>query len=96
VAVRIDTTPPDIPAPLTITEGEVAWFVEFHTVDPEISTYRYKFGRPADTRCDQPADYRLALIPFIPLPKANRPYLFCAIAYDAAQNAGTPIEALLP
>jgi hypothetical protein len=96
VVVRIDTTPPTIPAPIKISESEIAWIVTFEPVDPEISTYTYKFGRPAETRCDDPAGYRLALIPFISLPKTNRPYLFCAIPHDSALNPGSPFESLLP
>jgi hypothetical protein len=40
--------------------------------------------------------YRLALVPFIALPKSGRPYTFCAIPYDGAQNPGRLIETLLP
>jgi hypothetical protein len=96
VAIRIDTVPPRIPAPITITEGELSWSVSFGTLVPEISSYAFKFGAPGETRCDDPANYRLALIPFIALPKANRPYVFCAVPYDSAMNAGELFERLLP
>ena len=95
VAVRIDTTPPRIAPPITVRELDISWVVEFRTIDPEISSYVYKFGRPGETRCDDPADYRRALIPFISLSKANRPYIFCAIPYDSALNQGRAFEALL-
>jgi len=96
VAVRIDTIPPRIPARITVREGDLSWFVAFGTIDPEISGYVYKVGRPSETRCDDPADYRGAMIPFIALPKANRPYVFCAIPHDSALNPGMTFEALLP
>lgn len=95
VAVRIDTTPPRIAARITVRELDLSWFVEFRTIDPEISGYVYRFGRPSETRCEDPADYRRALIPFISLPKANRPYIFCAIPHDSALNQGQAFEALL-
>jgi hypothetical protein len=96
VVARIDVTPPRIPARITITETDLAWTVSFNGIDPELSFYRFKFGRPGETRCNDPADYRLALIPFISLSKTNRPYVFCAIPYDSALNAGQTYEALLP
>ena len=96
VTVRIDTIPPRIPARITVREGNLSWFVEFGTIEPEISGYVYKFGRPGETRCDDPADYRAALIPFISLSKANRPYVFCAIPHDSALNPGQTFEVLLP
>lgn len=96
VAVRIDTVPPRIAAPLTIEESDFSWLVTFATLDPEISLYTFKYGRPVETRCDDVSGYRLALIPFIALPKSDRPYVFCAIPYDSAFNPGQPIEKLLP
>jgi hypothetical protein len=47
------------------------------------------------SRCDDPAGYRPALIPFISLLKANRPYVFCTIPHDSALNPGLPYEVLL-
>ncbi len=96
VVVRIDTIPPRIPARISISESDIAWMVTFGTLDPEISGYVFKFGRPSETRCDDPAGYRASLIPFITLPKANRPYVFCAIPSDSALNQGTTFEMLLP
>ena len=96
VAVWIDTVPPRIPARITIAESDISWTIAFGTVDPEISLYPFKSGRPSETRCGDPAGYNRALVPFTSLPKANRPYLFCAIPYDSAFNAGTPFEAVLP
>jgi hypothetical protein len=95
VVVRIDTVPPQIPARITIGESELAWMVAFDYVIPEISTYTFKFGRPGETRCSDPADYRLALIPFISVSKMGRPSVFCAIPYDSALNPGPVFEALL-
>jgi hypothetical protein len=94
--VRIDTVRPRVEPPLTIQDIGPSWLVTFNTLDPEIATYTYKFGRPADTRCEDGTGYRLALIPFIPLPKSGRPYIFCAIPYDSAYNPGRLIEELLP
>lgn len=96
VAVRIDMTPPRIPARITIAESQTSWLVTFGTVEPEIATYTYKFGRPSETRCDDPAGYNRQLIPFISIAKANRPYVFCAIPHDSALNPGVPFEAILP
>lgn len=96
VAVRIDTRPPRIPARIIVRELDLSWFIEFRTIDPEISGYVYKFGRPSETRCDDPEGYRPALIPFISLSKANRPYVFCAIPHDSAINPGQTFEVLLP
>jgi hypothetical protein len=96
VAVRVDSVRPRVPAPLVIEENSISWQVRFWTLDPEISLYAYKFGRPAETRCADGAGYRLALVPFIALPKSGRPYVFCAIPYDAALNAGRILETLLP
>ncbi len=96
VVARIDTVPPRTAAPLAIEESDTAWHVTFNTLQPEISFYTYKFGRPADIRCDDSADYRPALVPFINLPKSGRPYLFCAIPFDSAFNRGETIERLLP
>jgi hypothetical protein len=96
VAVRVDSVRPRVPAPLVIEDVGPSWQVRFVTHDPEVSTYAYKSGRPAETRCEDGAGYRLALIPFISLPKSGRPYVFCAIPYDAALNAGRAIETLLP
>jgi hypothetical protein len=42
------------------------------------------------------SEYRLALVPFIALPKSGGPYVFCAIPYDSASNPGQTIERLLP
>lgn len=95
-AVRIDTTPPEPPALVTIDETDIAWRVSFGMLPPEISLHTYKFGRPSETRCEDPAGYRVVLIPFLTLPKAGRPYVFCAIPYDAAGNRGRVFEALLP
>jgi len=81
---------------VNVREGDLSWFVEFRTIEPEISGYMYKFGRPGETHCDDAADYRAALIPFISLPKANRPYVFCAIPHDSALNPGQTFEVLLP
>ena len=96
VVARVDSAPPRIQAPLLIEDGDQAWRVTFRTLDPEVSLYAFKFGRPADTRCQDGAGYRLALVPFLALPKSERPYLFCVIPYDAAQNPGRVIETLLP
>jgi hypothetical protein len=85
-----------VPPPITIEENEIAWRVTFDTYDPEVSTYTYKFGRPSDVRCDDPADYRLVCVPFIALPKSGRPYVFCAIPYDGASNPGRTVEVMLP
>jgi hypothetical protein len=81
---------------VTIEENEIAWRVTFDTYDPEVASYTYKFGRPADTHCNDPVDYRLVFVPFVALPKSGRPYVFCTIPYDAAGNAGRTIEAMLP
>jgi hypothetical protein len=96
VETFIDTTPPRIPAQIRIDESEQAWFVTFGALAPEAASHTFKFGRPFETHCEDPAGYRLALVPFISLPKANRPYLFCAIPYDSAQNPGAVFERLLP
>ena len=96
VGVRVDSVRPRVDPPLVIMENPLAWTVEFRTYDPEVSLYQFKFGRPADTRCEDGSDYRLALVPFIGLPKSGRPYVFCAIPYDGAQNPGRLIEQLLP
>lgn len=95
VSLRIDSTPPRIPARILIDETDLSWRVTFGTLDPEISFNTFKFGRQGETQCEEP-DYRLALIPFISLPKVNRPYVFCAIPYDGAGNAGRVFETLLP
>jgi hypothetical protein len=94
--VRVDSVRPRVDPPLTIMEGPLAWSVAFVPYDPEVSLYQFKFGRPADTRCEDGSSYRLALVPFIALPKSGRPYLFCAIPYDAAMNPGRIIEQVLP
>jgi len=96
VATRVDTVPPRIAAPLTIEETDAAWRVTFGVLNPEVSLYTFKFGRPAEVRCDDPSEYRLALVPFLALPKSGRPYAFCAIPYDGAFNPGQTIEKLLP
>jgi len=96
VAARVDSLRPRIAAPLTIEENDVAWHVTFRTLQPEIATYHFKFGRPAETRCAEPAGYRVALVPFTSLPKRDRPYVFCAIPYDSAGNPGAMIESVLP
>jgi hypothetical protein len=96
VGVRVDSVRPRVEAPLVIEDGGQAWRVTFQTYDPEVSVYVFKFGRPADTRCEDGSGYRLALVPFIALPKSGRPYTFCAIPYDGAQNPGRLIETLLP
>ena len=95
-SVRVDSVRPRVEPPLTIADNPLAWVVAFDTYDPEVSLYQYKFGRPADTRCEDGSGYRLALVPFIALPKSGRPYVFCAIPYDGAQNPGRLIERLLP
>ena len=96
VAVRIDTVAPQLPARIVVEPGPLGWRVVFNGLDPELSLYTFKFGRPADTRCTDPANYRLALVPFIFLPVENRPYVFCAIPHDAALNPGAVFEVLLP
>jgi hypothetical protein len=96
IVARVDTVRPRVPAPLAIDEEDLAWRVTFRGLSPEIAFYLYKFGRPADTRCQDPAGYRPALIPFINLLKRDRPFLFCAIPYDLAGNPGRLIEELLP
>lgn len=96
VRARIDTVRPRVEAPLVIEENAVSWQVRFQTMDPEIVSYAYKFGRPAETRCDEGVGYRIALVPFTSLPKSGRPYVFCAIPYDTAFNAGRIVERLLP
>ena len=96
VAVRLDFVRPRVAAPLVIEENAQSWQVRFVTHDPEVSFYLYKFGRPADTRCEDGAGYRPALIPFISLAKSGRPYVFCAIPHDAALNPGRLVERLLP
>lgn len=95
-AVRIDAVPPRIPARIRIEESETSWNVTLGNIDPEISSYSIKFGRPGETRCADPAGYRNALVPFVFLSKANRPYLFCAIPYDSAGNPGEVYEVILP
>ena len=94
VVARTDVTPPRLPAQVTIDEGEAAWRVTFETSGSEVSFHAFKFGRPSDIRCEDAVGYRLALAPF-GLPKANAPYLLCAIPYDAAQNAGHLLQRLL-
>ena len=94
VVARTDVTPPRVPAQVTIDEGEAAWRVSFDTSGNEVSFHAFKVGRPSDTRCEEAIGYRLALAP-VGLPKANAPYLFCAIPYDAAQNAGALLQRLL-
>lgn len=96
VAVRIDATAPRIPARITVNETDFAWSVAFGTLEPEISAYAFKFGRPSDTRCGDPDGYRRALVPFLSLPKANRPYVFCAVPHDSALNQGQMFELVLP
>ena len=94
VVARTDVTPPRIPAQVTIDDAEAAWRVTFDTFGSEVSFHAFKFGRPSETHCQDAVGYRLALAPF-GLPKANAPYVFCAIPYDAAQNAGRLFERLL-
>jgi hypothetical protein len=96
VSVRIDTIPPVLPARLSVVESTSSWMIAFGYVDPEISAYAFKFGRPSETRCDDGSGYRQAPFPFLLLPKANRPYVFCAMPHDSALNPGPPYELLLP
>ena len=42
------------------------------------------------------AGYRLALVPFLALPRSGAPYLFCVIPYDQAGNPGLLVERILP
>jgi hypothetical protein len=93
VVARTDVTPPRLPAQVTIDDAEATWRVTF-TSGNEVSFHAFKVGRPSETRCEDASGYRLALAP-LGLPKANAPYLFCAIPYDAAQNAGHLLQRLL-
>jgi hypothetical protein len=96
VTVRIDTVSPKIPASIAIEEFDPAWVVSFKTLDPEISTYQYKVGRPGETRCDDLDGYDPVGDPVLALLKTNRPYKLCAIPYDSALNPGPIFEKLLP
>jgi hypothetical protein len=96
VAVRIDSTPPRIPARININEGDSSWSLTFRALDPEVSIYTVKFGRPGETRCADPSGYRTQLVPILSLSKANRPYVFCAIPHDSAGNAGEIFETIFP
>jgi hypothetical protein len=96
VGVLIDRTPPRIEAGVRIVEEDLSWRVFFETVPPEIASHTFKYGRPSEVRCEDPSGYRLALIPFFPLPKGERPYVFCAIPYDSASNPGKVFEMFLP
>jgi hypothetical protein len=95
VVARIDTTPPRLPAQITIEESTAAWRVNFHSIGHEVSFHTYKVGPPRETRCDDPEGYRFADATSIGLPKLKGPYRLCAIPYDAAQNAGRRFERLL-
>lgn len=94
--VRIDTTPSTLPAPIAITDLPTSYLVVFNTLGIEVSTYRYKVGAAGETRCADAADYSLAFLEFIPVPKIARPQIFCAQPYDAAGNPGVLFERLLP
>jgi hypothetical protein len=95
VIARTDLTPPRMPAQMTIADDGAAWRIGFETAGSDVTFHAIKFGPPPDTRCQDAAGYRLAAAPF-GLPKANAPYVLCAIPYDAAQNAGRLLERLLP
>ena len=94
--VRIDTTPSTLPAPIAITDLPTSYLVVFNTLGIEVSTYRYKVGAAGETLCADAADYSLAFLEFIPVPKIARPQIFCAQPYDAAGNPGVLFERLLP
>jgi hypothetical protein len=95
VPVRIDLTPPSLQAQVRVSSAVNGWSVAFGSIPYEVSGHVFKFGRVAETRCSDPADYRLALIPFIFIPRGNFPTLLCVIPFDDAGNGGTVFEQLL-
>ncbi len=95
IPVRIDRTPPRLPAQADIVESANGWQLMFRSVAPEIAWHTFKFGRVSDVRCDDPADYRLALVPFVLIPRTGSPIQLCIVPYDDAENAGQVLDRVL-
>ena len=95
VVARIDTTPPRLPAQVTITETDVKWRITFATVGHEVAFHLYKTGPTATTRCSDAEGYEQVADAVIERLKDAGPYRICATPYDAAQNPGALFERVL-
>jgi hypothetical protein len=95
VVARTDLTPPRVPAQLAIEDAGGAWRLHFTTFGDEVAFHNYKLGPASDTRCEDPAGYRLTGPSVIGLPRAAGPQRVCAIPYDAAGNPGRLLDRVL-
>jgi hypothetical protein len=95
VVARTDLTPPRVAPQMAIFDRDEAWHVRFRTLGDELTFYAYKVGPPMDTHCSDPKGYSTTTSAEIGLPKSSRPYVVCAIPYDAARNSGRLFERVL-
>jgi hypothetical protein len=95
-AVRIDTVPSPLPAPIRVTDEEFTYFVEFLTLGNEVAQYTVKTGPAGDTSCEDPDGYRFMFLEFMTVRKTTRPQVLCAMPFDAAGNPGVLFVKVLP
>jgi hypothetical protein len=95
VALEIDKTPPTQGPTFDVEVNDTSYRITW-TGPADIGLVSHKYGRPAETACQDPDGYRPALIPFFSLPRSEAPYLLCAIGFDAAGNPSPIVERLLP
>ena len=94
-ALEIDNTAPVRPMKLHIVRFDDALQFQPLFSPPELSSYRWKVGKPAETDCADPAGYRL----FIRIPRfaehSELPLKVCLIGSDEAGNETKPQSELL-
>jgi hypothetical protein len=94
VMARVDTTPPRLPAQVTIAHAPSGWQLWFSRAGDDVVQHAFKTGPPGRTDCQAPDGYRRAGAT-AGLPKIGAPYRVCVIPYDAAWNAGPVFERVL-
>jgi hypothetical protein len=94
--LKVDMTPPLVEPRVVIRDTGTVWRAAVSYLPPELSLYRYKSGRPADTSCEDLEGYRTLLIGWVNLAKADAPHRLCLIGYDDADNPTPPRDILVP
>jgi uncharacterized protein (TIGR03437 family) len=93
--VRIDTTPPILQPLIRLDDEGGSYRLSFEFVPPELSSYEYQLGTPAETSCAGRQGYLTYRRVPVRIPKEREPLKLCIVAVDEPGNRTLPVEQLL-
>ena len=89
--VRIDETPPVVAPRYNVRDEDAFYRIALEFAPPELSSYSYKTGPPAETRCDVPGYSVYRRVPLV-LARREGPYRVCLYAEDEAGNTSPALD----